>query len=179
MSLAYYRHWQTGFSEATSSWNHAWLGSVGSFLYHSVGGITCRDDGRLSACGAIDVRPYPPMLDSIGAVSAQNGILTASAAPMPFANVSYDSVRGLVECSWAYSYDIVSEDVCFNMTVTFPANIEAVVAVPVWIAGPASQKVVVAACSSECVNCLSALPTLPPRRLLCCARRCYRPNGRR
>lgn len=168
------RHWQTGFSEATSSWNHAWLGSVGSFLYHSVGGISCRDDAYIAACGAIDVRPYPLMLPATAEVAD-------IPAKLPFVEVSYDSIRGVVKSAWSYSRDSVVGETLFNLSATFPANVEATVAVPVWVAGAASSGVSVLACSSECAALERHVCACFRRstRTLFVSCRCYWPHDRR
>lgn len=144
------RHWDTG--NAGGSWNHAWLGSVGSYLYHGVGGISCRDDLQSAACGTIDIRPYPPLLNSPGAVPVRGPHSSSALSPrsdLPYVDVSYNSVRGLVKSSWSYGRN--THNTTFTMSVLFPANVQATVAVPVWVAGSNASQVDVQACKSESV----------------------------
>jgi hypothetical protein len=97
-----YEHWATPW-ELTSN-NHAWLGSVSSFMRGVVGGIAPAPGAR--GFDRIRLRPVPPLLGSPAAQSQapgerlSNAPLRGGAAEGVWANTTYESVRGLVSTAW-------------------------------------------------------------------------------
>jgi len=95
---------EKGFQEPRmNSFNHYALGSVGAWLFGSVGGIG--PDRETPGFGRVLIEPRP------------GGGLTHAAA-------RYDSIRGTIECAWAEERDGL------RINATIPANTTARVTIP-------------------------------------------------
>jgi alpha-L-rhamnosidase len=85
-----------------NSRNHIMFGSIGSWFYRYIGGI------RPNGLEQIEIRPYP-----VGPNS-----------PVTRANVSYDSIKGVIGVNWLKTEEY------FNMDVAVPSATTALVTIP-------------------------------------------------
>lgn len=116
-----YEHWDNAWGRA--SFNHAWLGSVSTFLRGYEGGVRPLPGAPLpaqAAWGSVLIRPYTPSFPASG--------------PLPWANVTVATVRGPICTSWwfAQSPSIASPGTrvlrSLSLQAHLPANIDATLA---------------------------------------------------
>jgi hypothetical protein len=93
--------WETWDGSLTMSFNHYTFGSVGQYLYSTIGGINPAGPGY----STILIQPVPGL-------------------GLTWANTSYNSTRGLISTAWTNSGS------AFNMNVVIPPNTTAQIYVP-------------------------------------------------
>ena len=123
-----FEHWDT--LTDSSSWNHAWYGSVAGYFRRQLAGISL--DEELSVGGDhIIIRPHPP---TFGSAAAKCGLPCGGS--LPWANATHATARGLVGVQWRYEQDGASV-VTMRLDVKLPGNAVATVFVPRPLAGSA------------------------------------------
>jgi hypothetical protein len=139
-----WEHWDV--FQNPASWNHAWYGSVSSYLRRQLGGVSL--DESAAGYGRIVVRPHPPTWNSTAAQSQVPGQPIPArggsgggggggggGSDIPWANTTVSTVRGDVTSRWFFEYDWVESKVTLRLLVTLPGNAACDVFVPRPVAG--------------------------------------------
>lgn len=133
-STTLYEHWDA--RTALDSLNHAWLGSVSSYLRRRLGGISY--DNNVAGVGSLIIQPYPPSFNSTAAarqipgkpIPQRGGPVPPGGNVLPWADTSLQTVRGNVHVNWAYSVNDASSEVSMLLNVTVPGSAKVLVYVP-------------------------------------------------
>lgn len=128
-STTLFEHWDvvTPWGGNLASRNHAWFGSVAAYFRRSLAGISLNESISFGYSHII-IKPHIPSFNSTACqIAIKNGLIS-NVSPLPWANATLMSIKGLISSSWRYEQSGLN--ITIRLFVILPGNANALIYVP-------------------------------------------------